>query len=108
MGAGANLLMRRMRPLSEGPLWSPERAAMICWFLLVKGSARPLLVGEGAPKPAWGHAGDFSESTAKMTLVSEAELDRNIDKHAPLGDQFLGLGNAFVKNVPVRCHSKCV
>jgi hypothetical protein len=27
-------------------------------------TGKPLLVGEGAPKLAWGHAGDFSEFTA--------------------------------------------
>jgi hypothetical protein len=37
-------------------------------------------------KLAWGHAGDFSEHTAKMTLAGEAQLNRNLDKQSSLRD----------------------
>ena len=38
-----------------------------------------------------------------MTLAGEAEVTRNLDEQASLGNELLCQANAFVKNVSVRC-----
>jgi len=58
------------------------------WSLGIRswGFGRATTPPRGLSKLAGGHSGNFSEYAAKMTLASEAELARDVNKQSPFGN----------------------